>query len=427
MVKRDPVSGKVADVQEFPNLPGHQTQQYGYAQDSRDLTRVVLNDATVDYMRDAEHRITQAQYTLNDEAPKTFTFAYDALGRRSKATLGNGIAIAYTWDAAGQLTGITYGRSDGTTIGTLTYTYDAAGRRTGMGGSLAKTTLPQPVADAQYNGANQLTRWAGKTFTYDANGSLTGDGVNRYGWGVTGEFSQIDSADGSSIQYQYDVLGRRKRTIANGSRTTDYLNVGDDLALANTDNDWSHRLQQFPLFIGGAPDELLMRRNGDDPATDRYVLRDANNNVIALTDAGQNIVTQYRYEPYGQTTLTGATDANPQQYTGRENDGTGLYYYRNRYYSPATGRFISEDPIGWASGQTNAYAYVGGNPVQSRDRFGLAKVMPGGLIDDGASCKPQISPLNIDDHPQLKKPATHPFHRGLKLADHFIAGNSTSR
>ncbi|WP_442955511.1 RHS repeat-associated core domain-containing protein [Paraburkholderia sp. MPAMCS5] len=38
-------------------------------------------------------------------------------------------------------------------------------------------------------------------------------------------------------------------------------------------------------------------------------------------------------------------------------------YYRNRYYSPATGRFITEDPIGWASGQTNAYAYVSGNPV----------------------------------------------------------------
>ncbi|WP_211612205.1 RHS repeat-associated core domain-containing protein [Paraburkholderia haematera] len=47
-------------------------------------------------------------------------------------------------------------------------------------------------------------------------------------------------------------------------------------------------------------------------------------------------------------------------------------YYRNRYYSPATGRFISEDPIGYASGQTNAYAYVAGNPVQNVDPFGLA-------------------------------------------------------
>ena len=32
--------------------------------------------------------------------------------------------------------------------------------------------------------------------------------------------------------------------------------------------------------------------------------------------------------------------------------------------------FISEDPIGWASGQTNNYAYVGGNPVQYRDPTG---------------------------------------------------------
>ncbi|MBB5544737.1 hypothetical protein GGD70_005068 [Paraburkholderia fungorum] len=70
---------------------------------------------------------------------------------------------------------------------------------------------------------------------------------------------------------------------------------------------------------------------------------------------------------------------------------------------------------------------TGGNPVQSRDPFGLAKATPGGLLDDGASCKPLISPLNIDDHPRVKKPATHPSHRGLKLADHFIAGNSTSR
>ncbi|MFM0176680.1 RHS repeat-associated core domain-containing protein [Paraburkholderia sediminicola] len=36
-----------------------------------------------------------------------------------------------------------------------------------------------------------------------------------------------------------------------------------------------------------------------------------------------------------------------------------MYYYRNRYYDPTKARFVSEDPIGWASGQTNAYAYVG--------------------------------------------------------------------
>jgi RHS repeat-associated protein len=33
------------------------------------------------------------------------------------------------------------------------------------------------------------------------------------------------------------------------------------------------------------------------------------------------------------------------RYTGRECDATGLYFYRTRYYSPAFGRFIGEDPI----------------------------------------------------------------------------------
>ncbi|MFL9951612.1 RHS repeat-associated core domain-containing protein [Paraburkholderia agricolaris] len=51
-------------------------------------------------------------------------------------------------------------------------------------------------------------------------------------------------------------------------------------------------------------------------------------------------------------------------------------YYRNRCYHPATGRFISEDPIGYASGQTNAYAYVGGNPVSYSDPSGLQVPFP---------------------------------------------------
>ncbi|MFM0667994.1 RHS repeat-associated core domain-containing protein, partial [Paraburkholderia sediminicola] len=138
--------------------------------------------------------------------------------------------------------------------------------------------------------------------------------------------------------------------------------------------DWSQRIRVFSPYQAGGPDELMFRRIGDDASQDRYVLRDANNNVIALTDAGQQSQTQYGYEPYGATIQTGVADPNTQQYTGRENDGTGLYYYRNRYYSPATGRFISEDPIGYASGQTNAYAYVGGNPVQLNDPFGLGSL-----------------------------------------------------
>src|SRR5258708_590028 len=65
-----------------------------------------------------------------------------------------------------------------------------------------------------------------------------------------------------------------------------------------------------------------------------------------------------------------------------------LVYYRNRYYDPNTARFISEDPIGRASGQTNAYAYVGGNPVQFRDPAGLQAIPVPMPPPTGPSCNP---------------------------------------
>ncbi len=125
-------------------------------------------------------------------------------------------------------------------------------------------------------------------------------------------------------------------------------------------------------------------------STPKHLLRDANNNTVAITNAAATpaITTRYDYAVYGetaQTTVSGTPSDNAQQYTGRENDGTGLMYYRARYYLPGCARFISEDPIGWASGQTNNYAYVGGDPLNYRDPSGkftniIAGAIVGGLI-----------------------------------------------
>lgn len=89
-----------------------------------------------------------------------------------------------------------------------------------------------------------------------------------------------------------------------------------------------------------------------------------------MTDPAGTVTTEYTYEPFGNTTVTGASNANPFQYTGREADGTGLYYYRARYYHPTLQRFIAEDPIGFLGG-LNAYAYVINNPLNRVDRRGL--------------------------------------------------------
>ena len=63
---------------------------------------------------------------------------------------------------------------------------------------------------------------------------------------------------------------------------------------------------------------------------------------------------------------------NPFTFTGREWDKeTGLYYYRARYYDAKVGRFVSKDPIGLAGGDINLYSYVGNNPVNFVDPWGL--------------------------------------------------------
>ena len=58
-------------------------------------------------------------------------------------------------------------------------------------------------------------------------------------------------------------------------------------------------------------------------------------------------------------------------FTSRDLDrDTHVYYYRGRYYDPQTGRFLSEDRIGFAGGDTNLYRYVGNNPVRYSDPTG---------------------------------------------------------
>jgi len=46
-----------------------------------------------------------------------------------------------------------------------------------------------------------------------------------------------------------------------------------------------------------------------------------------------------------------------------------------RYYDPSTGRFLSEDPIGFEGGDVNLYAYVGNNPLMRIDPTGLAQAV----------------------------------------------------
>jgi len=163
----------------------------------------------------------------------------------------------------------------------------------------------------------------------------------------------------------YDPFGRRVSKTVFGNPTGflyDWLNPVQEL---------SGTTPTANMLTGGI-DEYFMRT--DASGTVNY-LTDALGSTLALTDTTGTIRTQYAYEPFGATSVSGILSTNSYQYTGRENDGTGLYYYRARYYNAIYGRFSSEDPIGFHGG-SNFYAYVGDDPVDFFDPLGLDKRGP---------------------------------------------------
>jgi RHS repeat-associated protein len=65
--------------------------------------------------------------------------------------------------------------------------------------------------------------------------------------------------------------------------------------------------------------------------------------------------------------------------THKVSPGWPALYYRARYYDPAAGRFLSEDPIGFMAG-VNFYRYVDNSPVFWRDASGYFPSGPAAVM-----------------------------------------------
>jgi RHS repeat-associated protein len=377
------------------------TVSYTYDDASRRATMTVLGQPTVSYTFDNADRLTQIT-----QGSATTTLAYDTV---SSLTLPNGIVVESAYDTASRLTGLTY-KLGQTTLGSLTYAYDAAGNRRQVGGTWARTNLPSAVSAASYNAGNQQLTFGSNTMSYDHNGNLAtladGTGTTTYTWDSRDRLTAL-AGPGLMASFGYDGVARRRTKTINGTRT-DFLYDG-----LNPVQEKDGAAVLANLVTGLGIDEFFTRT---DVTGARHLLSDALGSVIALSDSGGAVQTEYAYEPFGRTTLTGATSPNSFQYTGRERDGTGPYYYRARYYHPGLQRFISEDPFGFAGGDWNLYAYVRDNPVRYRDPLGLC------VTDDPADCFPPPGPPpggpgplggRKDPPPPCDNPPTPPEPPGL--------------
>jgi RHS repeat-associated protein len=198
---------------------------------------------------------------------------------------------------------------------TTSYTYNRSGDLTKIAPSNG------PATKLTFDQANRLTSYGPASYTYN------GDGL-----------FMSKTTTSATTAYTWDTSGTLPLVLANGAI-------------------------YFVYGPGGQPIERIQG------TTATYLHVDQQGSVRLLTNAaGQNIGT-YGYTAYGAVSLHTGTATSALQYDGQLSDSTsGLIYLRARYYNPATGQFVSADPLVQATQQP--YSYADDDPLNAADPTG---------------------------------------------------------
>ena len=335
------------------------------------------------YQYDDLKRLVSLQHgsALSPREFAFYDFEYDAASRITALTDRDG-RTTYGYDRTDQLTAAYRGATD--PRGSEAYGYDANGNR---------LTSHMQNATAAYGVGNRLLADDRYDYTYDREGNLI-----RQTTRSLGAYRQFDynhrnrlvrvtdySASGQVLQqveFTYDTSNRRlSRTIDSdgagpaGSVTEYYVYDGEHVILEFVDADGLGSNSQPTLayrnLFGPGIDMILAQQSMSDFET-RWLLTDHLGTPRDIISNAGEILNHLTFDSYGNL----LTQSNPlvstrYAFTGREWDpDIEFYYYRARFYDAKQGRFISEDPIGFAAFDQNLYRYAFNQPGHYTDPSG---------------------------------------------------------
>ena len=218
-------------------------------------------------------------------------------------------------------------------------------------------------------------------YTFDDAGRLVAQTINpagggagglsrAYGYDFQSRMTSLTDTNGSVFTYAFDGEGNRISQSLNDCLTTRFVY---DAANAVMEINASNEVVR--AYINGQGMDQPIERIGfiDGTARQRQVFHaDGLGSIAALSDESGEFVQSYSYAAFGRIRARTGSDLNRVTYTAREalGDSFGFYYYRNRVLDPNTGRFTSEDPLGFVDG-ANRSIYAVNNPVEFNDPYGL--------------------------------------------------------
>lgn len=328
--------------------------------------------------RETHREFVSSRYPLTPIIDQDYSYDEDdRLVSVTDRTEAEGNA-AYTYDAAGRLvTEVVDGA-------VTTYGYDADGNRLSTIRDGEATTYSY---DDRGLVTQEQTPQGTRFYYYDADGNLARQidelgGTTTYAWDARSRLAQVTKPDGSRVEFAYqDRTNLRTRKTVKDAQgdlvsATEYQYDSTTGALVAELDATAGGDEPKLVFNYDALGRLVSVTVGPDVEPPTYYYdRSPRGDVLAINNKFGQTTTggRYRYGAFGETLLRTGTLYNPIRWRGAYYDEeTGLYYLRNRYYDPRTGRYLSPDPARLPVPLAQRYAYAANDPVNRAEPAGTA-------------------------------------------------------